>query len=155
MDNFFNYITKPISPEDVDLWFRVNNIIPEKLELFSDFSHSLNILICETYLGEETKSNETKIVLSTENNTEHFNWCWKKTIDNFKKENIIFEYGGEHQEYFKSFFEEIFYNQKEKTVRNSISNFFNDLFDLNKSFTKSDLDMISSIYKLLEKSMKK
>lgn len=155
MDNFFNYITKTLNPDDVDLWFRINNIIPEKLELFSDFSHSLNILICETYLGEEPKSNETKIVLTNEDNMKHFSWCWKKTIDNFRKENIIFDYEGEHEVYFKSFFEEIFYNQKDATVRNSISNFFNDLFDINKPFTKSDLDMISSIYKLLEKSMKK
>ena len=155
MENFFNYITKPLNPEDVDLWFRINNIIPEKLELFSDFSHSLNLLICDTYLGEELKSNETKITLSEDDNTKHFNWCWNKTVDNFKKENLIFENEGEHYEYFKSFFEEIFYNQKEKVVRDSINNFFDDLFNLNKPFTKSDLDMISSIYKLLDKSMEK
>jgi len=155
MENFFNYITKPLNPEDVDLWFRINNIIPEKLELFSDFSHSLNLLICDTYLGEELKSNETKITLSEDDKTKHFNWCWNKTVDNFKKENLIFENEGEHYEYFKSFFEEIFYNQKEKVVRDSINNFFDDLFNLNKPFTKSDLDMISSIYKLLDKSMEK
>jgi hypothetical protein len=155
MENFFNYITKPLNPEDVDLWFRINNVIPEKLELFSDFSQSLNLIICETYLGEELKSNETKITLSNEDNEKHFSWCWNKTIDNFKKENLTFENNGEHYEYFKSFFEEIFYNQKEKVVRDSINNFFNDLFDLNKPFTKSDLDMISAIYKLLDKNLKK
>jgi len=155
MENFFNYITKPLNPEDVDLWFRINNIIPEKLELFSDFSHSLNLIICDTYLGEELKSNETKITLTEDDKNSHFNWCWNKTIDNFKKENLIFENEGEHYEYFKSFFEEIFYNQKEKVVRDSINNFFDDLFNLNKPFTKSDLDMISSIYKLLDKSMEK
>jgi hypothetical protein len=106
-------------------------------------------------LGEELKSNETKITLSEEDKTKHFDWCWNKTIDNFKKENLIFENEGEHYEYFKSFFEEIFYNQKEKVVRDSINNFFDDLFNLNKPFTKSDLDMISSIYKLLDKSMEK
>ena len=155
MENFFNYITKPLNPEDVGLWFRINNVIPEKLELFSDFSQSLNLIICETYLGEELKSNETKITLSNEDNEKHFSWCWNKTIDNFKKENLTFENNGEHYEYFKSFFEEIFYNQKEKVVRDSINNFFNDLFDLNKPFTKSDLDMISAIYKLLDKNLKK
>lgn len=155
MENFFNYITKPLNPEDVDVWFRINNIIPEKLELFSDFSQSLNLVICETYLGEELKSNETKITLTDEDNEKHFRWCWHKTLHNFKKENLFFENDGEHYEYFKSFFEEIFYNQKEKVVRDSISNFFNDLFDLNKPFTKSDLDMISAIYKLLDKNLKK
>lgn len=57
MENFFNYITKPLNPEDVDIWFRANNIIPEKLELFSDFSHSLYLIVVETYLGEETDPN--------------------------------------------------------------------------------------------------
>lgn len=155
MENFFNYITKPLNPEDVDLWFRINNIIPEKLELFSDFSQSLNLIICETYLGEDLTSNETKITLTDEDKEKHFRWCWHKTLYNFKKENLLFENDGEHYEYFKSFFEEIFYNQKEKVVRDSINNFFSDLFDLNKPFTKSDLDMISAIYKLLDKNLKK
>ena len=50
MENFFNYITKPVRPEDVDVWFRSNNIIPEKLELFYDFTYSLNKTIVDTYL---------------------------------------------------------------------------------------------------------
>ena len=89
MENFFNYITKPLKPEDVDTWLRINNIIPEKLELFSDFSHSLNSLILDTYLGENDV-NETKIVLSESDDKNHFEWCWNKTIDNFDKENIKF-----------------------------------------------------------------
>ena len=43
MENFFNYITQPVKPEDVEKWFKGNNILNEKLELFSDFSHSLNL----------------------------------------------------------------------------------------------------------------
>jgi hypothetical protein len=153
MENFFNYITKPLTPEDVDVWFRSNNIIPEKLELFSDFSHSLNILIVDTYLGEQPQSNETKITLSVDDNEKHFEWCWNKTVDNFKKEGLTFDNKGEHYDYFKSFFDEIFYNQKDEKVRKSISSFFSDLFDVKKPFTKSDLDMISTIYKMLDKHM--
>jgi hypothetical protein len=153
MENFFNYVTKPLSPEDVDIWFKGNNIIPEKLELYSDFSHSLNLLIIETYLGEQPQSNETKITLTDDDNTKHFEWCWDKQIENFKKEGIIFENRGEHFDYFKSFFDEIFYNQKEDKIRKSIESFFNELFDMKKPFTKSDLDMISTIYKMLDKNM--
>jgi hypothetical protein len=32
MENFFNYITNPIPPDDVDIWLNVNNIITEKIE---------------------------------------------------------------------------------------------------------------------------
>lgn len=141
-----------MNPDDVDVWFRVNNIIPEKMDLYYDFSFSLYFLVLETYLGEE-KSNETKVTLSDNDKTKHFDWCWNKTIGNFKKEEITFNLKGDHYEYFLSFFTEIFYNQKESRIKDSIGTFFNDLFDRKKPFTKSDLDMISSIYKSLDKNM--
>ena len=153
MENFFNYISKPLEPEDVDVWFRVNNIIPEKLELYSDFIHSLNNLILNTYLGE-SDINETKIVLTSSDDKNHFEWCWNKTMDNFNKESIIFNKGGDHFEYFESFFEETFYQQKDIKLKSSIKLFFDDLFNSKKSFTKSDLDMITTIYKLLDKHIK-
>jgi hypothetical protein len=155
MENFFNYITKPLTPEDVDVWFRSNNIIPEKLVLYYDFTRSLNMLITKTYLGETNESNETRITLSDEDKEHHFVWCWNKTLDNFKKESIKFYPDGEHLEYFKSFFNDTFYNQKNEDIRNSINDFFTDLFDSQKPFTKSDLDMISSLYKVLDKNIDK
>lgn len=154
MENFFNYISKPLTPEDVDVWFRVNNIIPEKMELYSDFAHSLNILILETYLGENEIPNETKIILSENDNDNHFDWCWNKILENFKKENIVFNNRGEHYDYFYEFFGEVFYHQKDDKVRNSIGKFFNELFNMKKSFTKSDIDMVSAIYKVLDKNFK-
>jgi hypothetical protein len=153
MENFFNYISKPLLPEDVDVWFRVNNIIPEKLELYSDFIHSLNNLILNTYLGE-SDINETKIVLTSSDDKNHFEWCWNRTIDNFKKESILFNSKGEHFEYFESFFNETFYNQNDIKLKSSIKLFFNDLFNSDKTFTKSDLDMITTIYKLLDNHIK-
>lgn len=155
MDNFFNYVTKQIKPEEVDLWFKSNNILPEKLELFSDFSHSLNELIVETYLGEVNLSNETRVNMSEEDKLHHFIWCWNKVIDNFSKEKIRFNKKGEHFEYFVAFFQEIFYQQENKNLKNSVSEFFDELFDLKTPFTKSDLDMINTVYKNLDKNMVK
>ena len=154
MENFFNYISKPLDNEEVDKWFRGNNVIFEKLELYSDFSHSLYQLMVETYLGFDDSNNETRITLSENDNTKHFDWCWNKTTENFSKEGIFFEKVGDHYIYFKSFFDEIYYNQKEPKIRESIGTFFNDLFDVDKPFTKSDLDMMSQIYKALDKSLK-
>jgi hypothetical protein len=155
MENFFNYITQPVKPEDVEKWFKGNNILNEKLELFSDFSHSLNLLIVDTYLGQQDSPNETKILMSDDDNSKHFEWCWDKTVNNFLKEDLNFENRGEHFDYFKSFFDEIFYTQKDEKIRKSITNFFTDLFDINKPFTKSDLDMVSTIYKILDKHLSK
>lgn len=153
MENFFNYLSKPLPPDEVDIWFRINNIIPEKLELYSDFSLSLYVVIIDTYLGDTTDSNETKIQLTNEDNLKHFEWCFNKTIENFKKEGISFKKKGEHYEYFKNFFMDVFYNQKQENIKNNIKTFFTQLFNPNTPFSKSDLDIISVIYKNLDKNM--
>lgn len=88
-----------------------------------------------------------------EDKENHFNWCWKKVLEDFRKEEISFEEEGEHYVYFKIFFEEIFYKQEDKKIRNSIDIFFKDVFDFEKTFTRSDLDMILEIYKNLDKNI--
>lgn len=125
------------------------------MELYSDFSNSLNILILDTYLGEDELPNETKIILSENDNKNHFDWCWNKILDNFKKEGIIFNEKGEHYDYFYDFFGEVFYHQKEDKIKKSIGKFFNELFNMKKTFTKSDIDMVLAIYKVLDKNLKK
>lgn len=153
MDNFLNYITKNLDPEQVDIWFRVNNIIPEKMDLYYDLSYSLYLLIKTTYLGDESDSMETNVKMDDSDNIRHFNWCWEKTIENFKKENIVFEVVGNHYDYFLSLFSEIYYSQTKGIVRNSIDIFFNDLFNREKPFTQVDLDLIFNIYKSLDKNL--
>ena len=153
MDNFFNYITKNLDPDEVDIWFRVNNIIPEKMELYYDLSLSLFLLIKNTYLGSNEETSETKVQMSEEDNKKHFEWCWNKTIENFTKESINFNVEGEHKDYFFSLFSEIFYRQSKGEVRESIDNFFNDLFNRDKPFTQVDLDLIYNIYKCLDKNI--
>jgi len=153
MENFFNWVTNPLMDDEVEVWLNMNNMIPEKGELFYDFCLSLLYLIRKTYLGEDTKSYETKISMSEDDNSNHFDWCWEKTINNFQKENILFNDKGDHYDYFKSFFIEIFYNQKNETVRKSIDNFLKDLFDRDTPFTKSDLDLYTEVYKLLDKNI--
>ena len=154
MENFFNYLSKPLPSDEVDSWFRVNNIIPEKMELYSDFSISLYSLILETYLGDTTERTETKIKLTQEDNLKHFEWCFGRIIDNFKKEGISFKKKGEHFDYFKNFFMDVYYNQKEENVKNNVKLFLTQLFNPKTLFSKSDLDMISIIYKNLDKNMK-
>ena len=146
MENFFNYITSPLGNDEIDVWFKSNNICFEKLELFFDFSYGLNKIVNETYLGETSE-------MSEEDKQNHFMWCWKKNIENFERENIIFNINGDHLAYFIEFFNEIFYRQSEKKVRDSISTFLNETFNLNTSFTKSDLDIILNIYKSLDTNM--
>ena len=153
MENFFQFITKPIPKEEVEIWFNVNNMIPEKGELFFDFCYSLYTLMQQTYLGDEDSPSETKIQMEDDDKKKHFLWCWNKTIDNFKKENLFFQENGDHFEYFETFFLELFYHQKSDDVKNSIKKFIIELFDKDKTFTRSDLDLYTEIYKLLNKHL--
>ena len=122
------------------------------MELYYDFCNSLYLKITETYLGD-SESGETKITMTDEDKENHFNWCWKKILEDFQKEEIVFEEDGDHYLYFKIFFDEIFYKQTDKKIRNSIDIFFRDVFDFDKTFTRSDLDMILEIYKNLDRNL--
>lgn len=152
MENFFKWMSQSIPKEEVTVWFNIHNMNIEKIELFGDFIKTLNQFVIDTYLGEDTK--ETRILLSDEDMDSHFEWCWSKTLENFAREKIFIDKDGEHKNYFKEFFFETFYKQSQKEIKSSIPNFLETTFDLEKSFTKSDLDILTELYKLLEKNIK-
>jgi len=154
MENFYSWMMKPVSREDVEVWFNMNNMIYEKRELFADFTYSLDSLIKETYLGNEPEdATETRVLLSQEEKNSHFEWCWTKTVENFAKENIKFNVKGDHKEYYHNFYDDLFYNPDNKTISENINKFFDELFDETKVYTKSDLDMLTDIYKILNKNL--
>jgi hypothetical protein len=103
-------------------------------------------------LGEE--NHETKISLSVEDKELHFEWCWKKLIENFEKEKIFIKSEGEHKNYLKNFFSETFYNQKDKNIKTEVFVFVDQVFEVNKKFSKADLDILTEIYKFMEKNIK-
>ena len=151
MENFFNWMVKPLPKEEVIIWFNVHNMNYEKIELIGDISKSLTKVIMDTYLGDSVS--ETKIILSEEDNKSHFEWCWKKTIEDFRKENIIIKSNGDHKDYFKSFFLDTYYNQKQDSVKQSIPKFLDEIFDTDVTYSKSDLDLLTELYKLMEKNI--
>lgn len=151
-NNFLEWLTKPVPSDEVETWLNVNNMIVEKIELFYDFSLSLYYLVKDTYLGEDQKG-ITKIILTNKEKKDHFDWCWSKNIENFSKESLFFNKEGEHYDYFSGFFKDAFYFQEDEKVRNSIQNFFVGLFTNFNNYTKSDLDMITEIYKMLDKNL--
>jgi hypothetical protein len=151
MENFFDWMAKPIPKDEVIMWFNVHNMIYEKVELYGDIFKSLNAIIVDTYLGDS--NSETKINLSDEDKISHFDWCWKKMVKDFEKENINIKFKGDHKEYFQSFFMDSFYNQRENRIKESISRFLNEIFDTNMVYSRPDLDLLTELYKLMEKNM--
>ena len=150
MENFFNWMAKPLPKDEIMIWFNIHNMTYEKIELYGDIFKSLNQIIVDTYLGDDISV--TKIILSYDDKISHFEWCWKKMINDFIRENILIKYDGEHKEYFKSFYMDTFYNQKEDSVKKSIPKFLREIFDVDYMYSKSDLDLLTELYKLIEKN---
>ena len=155
MGRFFDWLAKPMDQEDITAWYLANNITPELTELFRDFCFSFLILLKETYLGDDFLDNkETKVGMTNQQKKEHFKWCWNKTIENFNKESIDFKFNESDSEFFESFFFEVFYNQPDQKVKDTINEFFTQLFDNVGKKTKSDIEIFTDIYKVLERSLK-
>lgn len=145
-EQFFKYVTSPVNREDLNLWVKRNDVNTEKLELFFDYLNGLYTTVLETYLGDDVIKEDKEI-------KEHFDWCWENLIGRFEKENIRFKHRGNHYEYFWNFFYESFYVNKKEENKEKISEFLFNLFSLHLSKSKSELDMLSEIYFILEENL--
>ena len=148
MENFFKWIGKIIPKEEVIIWFNVHNMNYEKIELYGDIFKSFAQIIYDTYLGED--NSETRIVLTQDDNEAHFNWCWGKLLNDFEKEKVIIKKDGSHKDYLKRFFFDTFYNQKDKEIKSEVPTFMKEIFDVEKDFSKADLDILTELYKFME-----
>lgn len=154
MDQFFNWLSKPMKPEDIHTWYMAHNIIPELSELFKDYCFSLYHIMTDTYLGDSHNGyNETKIGMTDIDKLKHFEWCWKTNIENFNKENVTFKFKKDDYEYFKMFFFEVFYEQENTIIKKELYNFLKQLFNRKRPLSKSDLEMFTDVYKTLERSL--
>ena len=155
MGRFFDWLAKPMNNEDIMAWYLANNITSEHTDLFRDFCLSFYYLINETYLGDDDGIvNETRVGMTVQQKKDHFNWCWKKTIENFEKESIYFIFKEDDINFFESFFFEIFYQQKDENIKGTIELFLTQLFNRKGKKTKSDIEIFTDLYKLLERSLK-
>ena len=151
MENKKDYSEFDISEKyknQIDIWYRAYNIHREKVELFYDFLSSLFNTIDNTYLGVDVLYNEI-------DQRGHFNWCWNKVIESFNKEKIYFKEKGTHYEYFWNFFFEAFYLSKMDEKEPRIGEYFYKLFDFRYKKSRSELDILTEVYKLLEQNLKK
>lgn len=151
MDNFFKYMSKPLSPITIDLIYTSNNIVFERANLYCNFMRTLNELITSTYLGDEFTD-------SIEQNN-HFNWCWQRSCELLNHNHINFNINKGAYSYFREFYFQTFYpleNKETKTMEiDKIGKIWEYIFDCNLNKSRSDLDSFVSLYKIFEKSYEK
>ena len=91
--------------------------------------------------------------MTEEDKKHHFQWRWLRTIENFNKENIRFKVDNDDFDYFEAFFFEVYYDQPDEAVRESIDSFLVQLFTWDRVYTKSDIEMYTDLYKVMERSL--
>jgi hypothetical protein len=142
---FIQYITTPLTYEEMQLLYKANNINYDKCNLYYDFILSLNCKIVNTFLGEDVINSEVDI-------KNHFIWCIDTVILNFKRENINFKKEDELKDYFFNFYVELFYNQPNKDL-DKINKIANLSFIYGRIKTRSDMDVLLELYRIFEKSL--
>lgn len=147
-EGYLEFIASESYKNQIDIWYKTYNISREKTDLFYDFLQSIYYLIDETYLGSDVLFEESA-------QKGHFTWCWDKTIENFEKERIFFKNRGSHYDYFWNFFIEAFYYPQMDGRIIKISEYFVKLFDFKHRKTRSELDILSEVYKLFDQNLKK
>jgi hypothetical protein len=145
--DLIEYVSKPMKKDDVLILYRVNNVIPEKTELYLDFIQSLYNIVTTTYLGDD--------VMNIKDNKKHFGWCWNKVVTSFRKEHIYFSDDIEIYSYFSTLFTESFYEEEDKSVGNIklLMDFWSDTFQYTPNKTRSELGTFFDLYKLFDKSL--
>ena len=147
-EGYLEFIESESYKQQIDIWYRAYNISREKSDLFYDFLISLYDIMEETYLGNDVMESE----LDQKN---HFTWCWDKTISNFNYEKIYFKERDNAYHYFWNFFLEAFYYNKLDDSVNRVKEYFYILFDFDHRKSRSELDMLTEIYKLFDQNLKK
>ena len=142
-----NYINKPMSKENIAILYTTNGVKYEKCELFNDFIQSLLMLIFDTYMGDD--------ITSPAEQKNHFKWCWNKNIENFKKEGLII---GDYKSYnyFLEFMCDVYYPITKKESQQATKNLlklWSFIFDYNNVKSKSDIDTLIEVYKMLDNSI--
>ena len=142
------YVKNPLSKNEIENIYKANEINGVSVDLYLDIVQSLTDLIFKSYLGDEYHDKINYKI-------EHFDWCWKATMDRFK--NLGYEINNESCliEYFGSFFMDIFYSSeiKDGVMLMSIKDMFEYTFNYNIIKSKLDVDNFIELYNIFNKSI--
>ena len=141
-----DYFNKPLTQDQIEYLNAINSVSSEKVDLFKEFSISLTYIIYGTYLGDDIIVNEELMVT-------HFDWCWSKNINDLAKENIHIQSKGEHYYYYLNHLINRFYLNPDKDGNSlkEMNSFWKDNLTIDKIKTKSDYDVFTELFKIMDK----
>jgi len=126
-------------------------IVKDRVEIYKDFTINLLYYIIDYYLDKKTLSKDEDI-------RNHFNWCFNKVCDEFKKEDIDFSSNNELKEYFYNFYVNQFYkreplNNEEELTLVSYEKFWRNIFEIDKQKNKNIINTLIELYNIYDTSI--
>lgn len=130
----------------INIFYKIHDIIPEKMVLYHEFLLLLLDKIETTYLGADVLNQDKDM-------QNHFSWCFTQIINQFKTERIYFKENGECYNYLWSFLYGSFYLSDNENKIELIKEYLKVVFDFN--LKKNDMDMIiaKEIYYVFNNSL--
>ena len=128
--------------------FKTHNILYERIDIYRDFTINLLHYIFNSYLGKEYIFKESDVV-------GHFNWCYRKVLDEFYEEELDFFDNKNVYEYFYNFYNDQFYFAERKKTLNYFINFWDEIFNYKKDMKKKYFDILVEMYEIFNPSIEK
>jgi hypothetical protein len=128
-------------------------VVKDRVEIYKDFTLNLLYYIIKYYIDRESLSEDDDI-------RNHFVWCYNKTCDDFKKEEIDFSENNELLEYFYTFYYNQFYKYDEDMIGHEITeeyyiDFWRNIFEFSDPNNRSLLSVLIEMYMIFDKSITK
>jgi hypothetical protein len=122
-------------------------IVKDRVEIYKDFTINLLNYIVDFYLDSETLSDDNDI-------KNHYNWCFNKVCDEFKKENIDFSKNTGLRNYFFDFFYHQFYKKETQEVSLAYyEKFWRNIFEIDNQKNKNIINTMIEIYNIFDTSI--
>ncbi len=125
-------------------------IVKDRVEIYKDFALNLLYYIHHYYIDYESIHEDQDI-------RNHYNWCFNKVCDEFKKEDIDFSKNEELKEYFYAYYYHQFYKIMGTKGRDTslpyYEKFWKNIFEIEKQKNKNIINILIEIYNIYDKSI--
>lgn len=130
----------------INIFYKIHDIIPEKMVLYHEFLLLLLDKINTTYLGSD-------VLCKDEDMQNHFSWCFKQVVNQFKKERIYFKEAGECYNYLWLFLYGAYYLSDNENKLELIKEYLKVLFSYNIKKSDMDMSVMKEIYHIFNNSL--
>ena len=126
-------------------------VVKDRVEIYKDFTLNLLFNILKYYIDRESLNEDEDI-------RNHFVWCYNKTCDDFKKEEIDFSENSDLLEYFYTFYYNQFYKYDEDVAGYDLSekyfiDFWKSIFEFSDPSNRTLLSVLIEMYMIFDKSI--